>query len=202
MKFSLCKQQYIYLALAALSLALAITTRVFAEEVVSPAQPNVSVGEVQELGTVLEIRTQDRIVNLTHNVTGKMGAAVARMEQIIGRLEARVQIEKARGVDTAEVERAIESAKNSLQFAKNKLPVLNAFVIEGVSSADPEPAFTDVKSELISIRDAIRNAHSILLHALSTLKEAVVASDSGTGESNVGQDEKILDAGENPPESQ
>ncbi len=190
MKFTLCKKQYIYLALAVISLALALTTRVFAQEM-APTENGSGAEQVEsrltdentqagERRSGLKLAVQDRIVNLSQNVTGKMRAAVNRMEQIIGRIDARTTLLKGQNIDTVAIESSVQSAKNSLAFAKNKLPLIDAFVIEQVSSENPAESFKNIKSEFAAIRDAIRNTHNILIFTVSLLKEAADKSGDTT----------------------
>ena len=189
MKFTLCKKQYLYLALAFISLALAISSKALAAETapVGNGQDAVAVPAqtaTKPAGNVkLDVRTQDRIINLAHNVTGKMRAAINRMDQIMGRIDARIAIMKGQNVDTAEAEKALQSAKNSLQFAKDNLPTLDAIIIEGVSSENPIQAFIKIRTQFRAIRDAIQNTQKILVYTVTTLK---APSTQSTIESHTG----------------
>lgn len=211
MKFTLCKKQYLYIALAVLSLSLAITTHVFAQESQSALSlPAISNSEAERLNQeqsemnerieagreerserknavrgALTERIQDRIINLSRNMEGRMRAALERLEQIIGRMDSRIQKLEAEGVDTAQAETVLALAQESLKTAREALDGIDSTVVASITSDNPAASFPALRERYTTARNAIKDTHTHLQTMLAVLKDAVRASLDESGVSEV-----------------
>ena len=153
MKFHFCKKQYIYLGLALVSIGLAFTTHVSAQETTA-ADP------------ALSERTQNRIINLARNMISRFSAAAERSEQITGRMESRIQKLKAQGVDTAQAEEVLGYARAELNEAKGTIGSLDSMTMEAVTSESPADSYYEVKQQFriasFSIRDSYTHLRTII----------------------------------------
>lgn len=218
MKFTLCKKQYLYLALAVISMVLAVATHAFAEE--SPANfppPDGPIPVVDDMGsiqaqtpkarevrreeradqikgqrTMLEAKMQERLINLARNVIGKMESATNRMDQIITRIDARIIILKGKGVDTSKAEAVLGNAKDSLATGKSMLTALDPSTVSAMTSEKPRDAFKTTKSQFMVTRATLRDTHEYLKEVVVLLKEAVKARELPSGASDAVHNEESL----------
>ncbi len=213
MKFTLCKKQYLYLALAVISMLLAVATRAFAQDAVpatysSPDAPpngapvNQMINARKEPVVAFEDPKQNRIINLARNVIGKMQSATNRMEQIITRIDARIVILKSTGVNTAQAETSLMSSVNSLKSAKEMLASLDSSVISTITSENPRESFKTTKFQFSVVREALRSTHTNLKNTVTSLKEAVKASEQPSGASDAVQNPQSLEEKTSPESTQ
>ncbi len=176
-KVTLRKMQYVYLALAVVSMVLAISNRVLAEEAVQ----GTSVSPASENRSLLNGETQNRIINLARNLIGKMQAATNRLTQITTRFDTRIIILKNSGVDTTEAEAALATAKDSLERANTILSTLDTTTVQAATAENPKEAFVSARTQYVVVREALRDAHTYLKSTLVLLKKAPMKATTENG---------------------
>lgn len=180
MKFTLSKKLYIYIALTIISLSLAATSHVFAQGIESEAPSSVaSERSAAADRAALPERVQDRIINLSRNMEARMQAVTARFDNIIARMERRIEKLEAEGVDTSEATVFVGHAKTSLETAKSNLTDLDQTVVRAVTSDSPRDRYRTVRNSLMNTKHAVKDTHTHLRTTLALLKEA--AREAGTG---------------------
>lgn len=129
----------------------------------------------------LERRFQDRIFNLSRNVTNRLNATAARLQNISNRLDARILKLKNAGSDTTLAEAKLTEAKNTLQEAQSSFDALPS-VQQALTSDTPRESFKIIRTTFFSIRDSLKRAHALLSETVVLLKNAPVinTTDSPT----------------------
>jgi chromosome segregation ATPase len=118
-------------------------------------------------------KLQNRIYNLTSNISRRMQAAVDRLLNIADRLDSRALKMQNAGMDTAAADQAIEEARNALSAAND---VLRDNLGSFVGSDNPRQAFAETRTKLADAHTKIREARESLRTALRALKEAAAAA--------------------------
>lgn len=180
MKFTFCKKQYIYLALAIVSACIALTTHVFAQEPFEPGQQEgrpegSAMNEEQQenvRGTISE-KVRDRVTNLGDNLHTITSAVIERMTNIADRIDTRIAKIKSMGIDVAAAEAEVARARADLQGAQRELDGTMT-ALRG-ATANPQSAFMNARNQFISTHQAITSAQMHLRTAVATLKESVRA---------------------------
>lgn len=166
-----CKKLYIYALLAAVSLGLAISTQVFAhglndDPATAPDEHTPSDSGHAELS----VQVQNRVINLSRNIQNRQNAAVQRLEQILSRMDSRIQKLNAQGTDTTQAEEIFMRATDKLREAKDLLATTDQNVIAAVSSDNPVKAFVDVKMQFQMVTYALQDAYTHLQTTIGLLK--------------------------------
>lgn len=129
---------------------------------------------------------QERIINLSANISNRMDAAVERLFTIIGRLEARITKLSDNGVDTATATAALREAAASLSEAKVLLANIDTLVNGATTSEAPYSEWQSVREQYKKIGELIRQSHASLRKTVALLKEAVRANSiNNAGNSGV-----------------
>lgn len=191
MKISFCKKQYLYLILAIISICLAFSTHVFAQtpEVANEAasvsarggdDAKLTTTENTEQPQIGKINrgAQERIINLIRNTTHRMEGALLRLENVIMRLETRMDKLVLEGIDSPEARTTLEDAKNKLAEARQQLFETRALAEAALLSEDPRPLFTQARSNFTNIRISIKDSYTLIRTALTILKESVRTAQS------------------------
>lgn len=126
--------------------------------------------------SVLTERTQKRIINLAANISNRLDGISARMTQIAGRLEDRIEKQAAEGYDVTAAQNSLNAAKSALETSKRDLSTIDRKVLNAVGSPDPKTGWKDVRATYITARDNIKIAHTELRNTLSNLKSATQPS--------------------------
>lgn len=133
-----------------------------------------------EAQAALSIRMQERIVNLAANMSNRMDAAIARLNNIADRMEARATIvASSSGLDTADTIESIALARASLTDAQTLLADIDPLVFDATTSENPREMWIAVRQVYVDARDEIRESHQHLRAALAALKEAVANTGNG-----------------------
>lgn len=120
----------------------------------------------------LDERARERITNLAANVSNRMDAAAARMQNIIDRLESRIDKLAASGLDTAEASAALASAQTSIDAAVGELASIDVTVASTISAESPRAAWAETKATYTAIRSQLRTAHNEMKASVQALRDA------------------------------
>lgn len=119
----------------------------------------------------LSSESQKRITNLAANVSNRLDAVVARLFNIIGRLENRIILLKQQGLSTTEAEAKLRQATAPLAKAKNLLSSIDSQVYEAVTAEKPYTSWQHVKNRYQEIVSLINESYLNLKETLQILKE-------------------------------
>ncbi len=195
MKIIISKHIPLYLSLIGIALSLFLVASVSAQST-EPTDPtptdNSRMNGDQRMGTgtqapaqnaerksALRKNVQDRIINLGSNVTSRLQAGVARLQNITGRLETRIDKLKQSGIDTTNAEIKLSEAKNALFAAQDTLNELGS-VSKAVSSESPRESFKTVRIQFIAVRDLLKQSHALIKETITLLKDAVEKGSTPT----------------------
>lgn len=124
-----------------------------------------------ERRTTLRIELQERIINLTSNVTARLTAGIHRMTNISDRLNSRIGKMKSAGIDTSAAEAKLIEANNALIGAQNALhdiePIRNA-----LTSDTPKERYLKIRSEFLIVREYLIQTRTHLQETVTLLKGA------------------------------
>lgn len=120
----------------------------------------------------LSPRAQDRLQNLSANLSNRHGAAIDRLRQIHGRLATRRDILAGQGVVTDNATRALTVAQTSLDNAQAALENIDAQIYHFVSSPDPQEQWQETRDIYELSAQAIRDAHTALRIGVNELQQA------------------------------
>ena len=116
-------------------------------------------------------RFQDRIFNLSRNVSNRLTASVHRLQNIADRLDSRIVKEKNAGTDTTRAEAKLSEARQTLMEAESKQSELPS-VQQVLTSDTPRESFTVVRANFLATRDLLKKAHAQLTETVLLLKNA------------------------------
>jgi exonuclease VII small subunit len=147
--------------------------------------------EIREARRVaLTERLQQRITNLAANISNRMDAAIARLNQIAGRLEVRIDQLEAAGVDVTEAEAELNKATESLERAAGTISDIDAIMADVTGSESPAQMWQTGRDTFVVVKSDLQNAREALRASVAALKQA--AGEAGLqagGSSAVRQDE-------------
>lgn len=121
---------------------------------------------------VLSDRTRERIINLAANVSNRLEAAIARLEQIAARLEQRIDTDAQTGAETASARVALEVAQTSLAEARSIVSTIDEDVHKAVNAQRPREAWLYVHTLYTDTHEALRAAHTALRISINELRAA------------------------------
>lgn len=197
MKFTLSKHTYIFIALAVVSGFLALASSVFAqtdttinmtaEEQARTMDTPTGEAPREARRAALSTAIQDRVINLTANVTKRFEAAIKRLDNIIARLETRIDKLQALGVVVEPAEARLAQAKNSLDAARAALEGLDS-VQNAIRGDAPRDAFRTIRAQFMEVLTLIKQTHAYLRETVALLREAVRDADLTKGVSSAVED--------------
>ena len=97
-------------------------------------------------------------------------AAIARMGRIANRIERRLGIMEERGIDVADLQSDLASARDDLSVAEGLLGGLEDKVEEALASDDPKSAFESVRQTVQDVRDMLKDIHQMLVTIIRSMK--------------------------------
>ncbi len=195
MKHTMLKYTYTFLVGASIVLALLLATSAFAEDT-APETPNQDPASIQnsdndstvtrierrvERKAMLAQGIQDRIVNLTSNVTDRLQAGIDRLDHIITRIDSRIVKLKAEGYDTTGAEQRVGDAKTTLEVAKKTLAEARS-AKKAVGSDTPREAYKEIRVQLSGVQDLLKQTRALLKETVVLLKETMQKKGSETAE--------------------
>jgi hypothetical protein len=103
------------------------------------------------------------------------------MQNIITRLESRIDKLSESGLDTTEASAALASAQTSVDAAVSALAQIDVTVQAAVTAENPRAAWVEVRAAFTSIRAQLRTAHNEIKASVQELKAAAQATDGQNG---------------------
>jgi hypothetical protein len=145
------------------------------EEISQPTdnKPAVFENNLSDRKVALQERTRDRIINLSANMSYRLEAASGRLQNIIVRLESRLDKIKAEGRDTTEAEGVLAKAQDSVGLAISEMSDIDESVASLVGSATVQKDWALVKQKYINSHQHIKEAHALLRETVTLLKTPV-----------------------------
>ena len=119
----------------------------------------------------LERRFQDRIFNLSRNVSNRLEASINRLLNISNRLDSRIVKLKNAGVDTSSAEAKLGEARDSLREAQSNFESLPS-VQQALTSETPRESLSTIRTTFFTTRDLIKKTHAQLTETVTLLKYA------------------------------
>jgi division protein CdvB (Snf7/Vps24/ESCRT-III family) len=122
--------------------------------------------------SVLSAATEKRLTNLAANISNRLDGLNARLRQIAGRLDKRIQIQASNGYNVEPARTSLQSAYSKLDAASDQLKNIDRDVYRAFRSQDPKTEWLEVRSTYLTARDSIREAHTELKNTVMLLKSA------------------------------
>ena len=129
----------------------------------------------EEVRQRLDERRKEIIAKYFERMVHRLGAAIERQERFIERIESRIQKFKERGANGVEAERLIAEAKVKVQDAKDALVAAEAAFEDLKNSEDPKTFFEEVRELIHGVTQAVKDAHTAIVKAITVLKGASTA---------------------------
>jgi hypothetical protein len=205
-KFTLCRAQYIYLALAGISIFLGLFAQVRAQEPTSATIPLPTPNAEERVDTMrtqqaervearderragLTAELQARWINLVSNAEGRIRAAHGRLLNVTARLETRIEKLNAVGVDTSSAEASLRKAKDMLDDVVAQLNDISTIGVGGLAGEIPKEHLKQLRSKFVSARESLMSAKNELRVTVALLKTAISEAELGRGVSDAVRNE-------------
>lgn len=141
-------------------------------------------GRQQVLDTVRErnqVRNEEKKANLTEARKGRirefgarlvtrLKASISRLEKLIERINARLDILAEEGQDVASIKADVASASQLVSDASTTLSTIEETWEEMLESNDSKEVFSAVKDSIADIKSNLIEAHRILVHVIGDIK--------------------------------
>lgn len=96
----------------------------------------------------------------------RMEAAIARLEKLMGRIDARIASLKGEGKDVSSLESDVTEARGLIANVKILLSEAKANLETVLSSGDPKEQFKTVKASLKEVKDTLKTVHRLLVRVV------------------------------------
>lgn len=110
---------------------------------------------------------QKRIENLVKNVNDRIVALMVRQNNIVTRIESRVNKMKNNGLDVTEAQKNIENIKDIHAHAIESINKLSSFSIR---SEKPHESLMQLRSDILATQQFLRDAQKLLYVTVEQLK--------------------------------
>ena len=114
-----------------------------------------------------EIR-QQRVLNLSANISNRMDAAVTRLFSVVERLETRIEKLKQAGIDTAAAEAKLREAAEYVASARALLGNIDTLVYNATTSEQPLTNWQEVRTTYQEAARLIRASHQALRETIAS----------------------------------
>lgn len=131
----------------------------------------------EEKKSALREIIQQRIINLSANISNRMEAVIERFYNIIERLETRIEKLKQTDVNTASAAAKLREAAQLIAEAKTKLNNIDNLVYSATTSTQPESDWKVVRETYQEAGRLIRASHQALRETVALLKTSVSEAD-------------------------
>ena len=126
----------------------------------------------REMRGVLNSRVQERIENLAANISNRMDAAARRMNQIMKRIDSRIEKMNIENLDTREAEALLAQAQIALGNAEVQLATIDRMVIDATTSESPRIAWREVKKTYAAIKADLIETRDLIEQIVISLRAA------------------------------
>jgi hypothetical protein len=133
--------------------------------------------DIAERRAALNERAQERIINLSANVSNRIDAVINRLLNITDRLESRANKIAATGVDTTAAKVEIFNARVAITAAANTMSNIDQEVVNMASASDARAAWLSLRSTYRQTQQSVLSARQSLRNAVSLLKEPPALSE-------------------------
>lgn len=127
---------------------------------------------ITERKSALRANVQDRIFNLSKNITNRMQAAIIRIEDISKRLDSRLTKMLKDGYDVEEAQSLLNDSNAARTRAEIALEGIDTIVEQAITSDDARTSFIDVRNRFKQARTEIIRSHELLRAAVIAAKAA------------------------------
>lgn len=121
---------------------------------------------------------QNRILNLSANISNRMEAAIGRLFTISERFSSRIEKLNTLGVDTSAASAKLDEAVNFLNQARASLANIDAAAYGATTATEPRTAWQNVKAIYAETARLIRAAQGALRETLNLLKTAIAERET------------------------
>jgi DNA repair ATPase RecN len=129
-------------------------------------------------------RAQERIINLSANMSNRIEAMEERLSRISTRLESRLSIMTAAGNNTQAAAQQLAEANQRLSEVRVRLTTIDADVINAVTAENPVARIIELQRSYRTMATTLRNVHTELVATLNLLKQSnstpVLEADTNT----------------------
>lgn len=115
---------------------------------------------------------QNRILNLSANISNRMEAAIARLFTIATRLSSRIEKTTSLGIDTIAAANKLNEANTLLTQARINLANIDTLVYNATTSPEPRVSWEKVRTVYVETAGLIRRAHQTIRETIALLKTA------------------------------
>jgi septation ring formation regulator EzrA len=129
-------------------------------------------GATPQENPALQKKSQTRIINLAANLSNRFDGIIYRLENISGRLNARIEKQASAGYDVSAARTSLEAANKALKDAKQQMNGIDEAVIGAIGSTNPRDEWKNVRTRYTSTRDSIKIAYTELKNTVTNLKNA------------------------------
>lgn len=135
-------------------------------------------GQPASQPATLDTEAQVRVINLVANVSNRMDATAARLQDILIRIASRTDKLEAAGLDTTTVTPILINAQNSADEAQVLLLQMDTLAVSLIESEDPDVAWNELKIVVDGIKTTLGATYVDLNLAVQELKNIVRAADT------------------------
>jgi hypothetical protein len=146
----------------------ASTTATTTPTEVSPVTPAPKIATSE---AVLSKTAQNRLTNLAANMSNRMDATASRLQNVVGRLNSRLQKMTDAGHDVSKARTSIGVAQTNLDRAKKNMSTIDLEVSAFIGSTHPRDYWNDLRFIYIDTKDALTAAHTEIITALTIAQE-------------------------------
>lgn len=118
---------------------------------------------------------QTRLMNLAANMSNRMDSAVARLQNVTGRLNSRLGKMEIEGKDVTAARTELALAQSKLDEAKRNLATIDTEVNAFVGSATPRENWNNLKNTYLNTRALIITAHQSILATINLAQNTTVS---------------------------
>lgn len=193
MRFATCPVKFASPFFLALFIVFSSTSYSYTENVTPNANRDDMQKKVQEQKEIketketwqqkkLEIRVKiiERIRSHGGTIIKRYEAAVGRFENIILRIEKRVELAKPKGIDTSNIESSLSAVKAKIESTKSSL----ALAKSSIESISPQGDESQIKSVIEQIRTILKTEKQNLIDLHQSLKLVVTQLKTINGNGN------------------
>lgn len=120
--------------------------------------------------TSLTEAQQARVTNLAANISNRLDATVARLENISTRIESRIAILEGNGQDQSSAKETLAAASNALANATESLALIDTQVTAVATSNEPRAAWVGLKAQYADVQNQLRAAFNAQKNTMQLIK--------------------------------